>query len=74
MTSNLDVRRAMVDLLDLGFEVGGGAFTGVEEGNGVVDSFFRVGLEDFFHVRERGIPFQCVAEVSVCAHDAEVAT
>lgn len=53
---------------------GRGAFTGVEEGNGVVDSFFRVGLEDFFHVWERGIPFQCVAEVSVCAHYTEVAT
>ncbi len=48
-------------------------FTGVEEGDGVVDGFFGMCFEDIFHVWEGRIPFQCVAEISVCAHYAEVA-
>ena len=50
----------------------GGSSGGVDQGDGVVDGFFRVQPEGLGHVREGRLPLQRRAEIAVRAHRTQV--
>ena len=48
--------------------------TSIDQGYSVIDGLLRVGFEDLRHVREWGLPFESVAEITMRAHSAKKAT
>lgn len=72
-TSNLAVRLARWLVILLIWDRSAGRFTSIEERDGVIDCFLSVGFEDLFHVRERWVPLECVAEVTVRSHRTKIA-
>ena len=44
--------------------------TSIDQSHSIIGRLFRVGLEDFRHVRERRFPFESVAEIAMRTHSA----